>query len=90
MEFDRGTTGTSTTHEVIKDMFTKAGYGCPNLIYWNVNGRMGNIPVTMNTYGAALISGASPSIVKSVMGNEMNPVTIMNKVIESERYSFVK
>lgn len=90
MEFDEGTTGTYTTHEVIQKRFQQAGYRCPNLIYWNVNGRVGNCPVTINNYGAALISGASPSIVKAVLTDDVNPIKIMNNAIETERYSFIK
>ena len=90
MEFDEGTTGTDTTHEVIEKKYRNAGYRCPNIIYWNVNGRVGNVPVTTNDYGAALISGASPSILKAVLTDDVNPEKIMNNAIESERYSFIK
>ena len=46
--------------------------------------------ITTNNYGAGLISGASPSILKAVLTNKMNPVDIMNEVIESERYNIIR
>ena len=90
MEFNQGTTGTRTTHEVIEKMYMDSGYRCPRIVYWNVNGRPGNVPITTNNYGAGLISGASPSILKAVLTNKMNPVDIMNEVIESERYNIIR
>lgn len=90
MEFNAGTTGTRTTQEVIEKMYMDAGYRCPRIIYWNVNGRPGNVPITINNYGAGLISGASPSILKSVLTGKMSPVDIMDETIESERYSLIK
>ena len=89
MEFDECTTGTYTSHEVIVEKYRQAGYRCPNLIYWNVNGHVGNVPVTKNDYGAALISGASPSILKAVLTDNVSPEKIMDSVIERERYQFI-
>lgn len=88
MEFDD--CGYLTNYENIKRAYLKAGYNCPNIVFWNVNGRVKNVPVTINDRGVALISGASPSIIKAVLTNDINPVTIMNNVIESDRYNFIK
>lgn len=88
MEFD--CCGRMTNFEYIKSAFERFGYKLPQIVFWNVNGRVGNCPVTMNDKGVALISGASPSIIKSVLNNEINPVVIMDKTIETERYSFIK
>lgn len=89
MEFDSANGG-RTNFEHVKELYARAGYKMPQMVFWNVNGRVGNCPVTMNDEGAALISGASPSVIKAVLTNEISPVKIMDKTIETERYSFIK
>ena len=88
MEFDY--CGNLTNYEMIKKAYSASGYQCPQLVFWNVNGRAGNVPVTVNKQGVALISGASPSVIKSVLTNKVNPVDIMDATIEVERYKDVK
>ena len=66
------------------------GYQLPRLVFWNVNGRTNNVPITTNDKGVALISGASPSIIKSVLSNRINPLDIMNETLDKERYSVIK
>ena len=82
--------GRLTNYETIKQAYQVAGYECPQVVFWNVNGRTGNIPVTINDKGVALISGASPSIIKSVLTDNISPVKVMDSTIETERYSVVK
>ena len=89
MEFDSATYDSDTNFENIKHLYEKHGYTMPKIVFWNVNGRAGNVPVTMRDENVALISGASPSIIKSVLTNEISPITIMNKTIESDRYAFI-
>lgn len=88
MEFD--SCANLTNYETIKQAYKVAGYECPNIVFWNVNGRSGNVPVTINNKGVALISGASPSIIKSVLTNNINPVKVMLDTINKERYSVIK
>ena len=88
MEFN--SCGRMTNYENIKSRYRQAGYQLPNVVFWNVNGRVGNCPVTVNDYGVAMVSGYSPSIMKSILGNEISPVKIMDSTIEKERYSFIK
>jgi hypothetical protein len=62
----------------------------PNLVFWNVNGRVGNSPVKYDTKWTALVSGASPSIIKSLLGwEDMTPMGIMLKTLNSERYAAI-
>lgn len=89
MEFDEASWG-NTNFEHIKSLFEQNGYKLPQIVFWNVNGRAGNLPVTMRDENVALISGASPSIIKAVLTDEISPIKIMNNVIETERYSFIK
>lgn len=75
--------------EFIEKEYAAAGYKVPQVVFWNLNGRAGNSPVTYNKVGAALVSGFSPSIVKSVLGGEeMTPISIMLKTVMIEKYDF--
>jgi hypothetical protein len=75
--------------DFIEQEYAAAGYKVPQVVFWNLNGRAGNSPVTYNKVGAALVSGFSPSIVKSVLGGEeMTPISIMLKTVMVERYDF--
>lgn len=89
MEFDEATDDTDTNYGYIKKLFEQNGYQLPQIVFWNVNGRVGNIPVTMKDEDVALISGASPSIIKAVLTDDISPIKIMNNIIETDRYSFV-
>lgn len=75
--------------EFIESEYANAGYKIPQIVFWNLNSRAGNSPVTYNKVGAALVSGFSPSIVKSVLGDEeMTPISIMLKTVMTSRYDF--
>jgi hypothetical protein len=75
--------------EFIEKEYAAAGYKVPQVVFWNLNGRAGNSPVTYNKAGAALVSGFSPSIVKSVLGGEeMTPLSILLKTVMIQRYDF--
>lgn len=87
MEFDY--CGELTNYETIKQAYHVSGYNCPNIVFWNVNGRAGNVPVTVNDQGVALVSGASPSLIKAVLTGDIDPLNTMNSIIETERYSFI-
>ena len=95
MEFDRCITSGSgrgvsvSAMEMIEKEYEAAGYTVPQIVFWNLNGRAGNSPVTYNKVGAALVSGFSPSIVKSVLGgDEMTPLSVLLKTVMVQRYDF--
>ena len=76
MEFDQaisGRTGMSvsewnpTAQEMIKGMYEEAGYEMPSIVYWNIQSRQDNIPTRFDEMGTALVSGFSPSIMKSIL-----------------------
>lgn len=90
MEFDQAC-GNRTNFDAIKAMYAAAGYQMPGIIFWNVNGRLGNVPVKTNTPNTALVSGYSPSIIRSILGgDELSPLAVMLKTINSDRYSCIK
>lgn len=91
MEFDMAAgRPNDTVQDMIKRKYDQAGYKMPKIVHWNVQSRHGHFPVQFDEKGTALISGFSPSIMKSVIaGEDMNPYNIMMKTIDSERYQKV-
>jgi hypothetical protein len=85
MEFDSCAYGTNL--DSIRAQYEASGYKFPELIFWNVNGRRGNLPATMSEKGIGLVSGFSPAILASILQGEIEtPYQLMMKTISSERY----
>lgn len=63
----------------------------PKICYWNLNASgKGNIPVKFNENGTLLVSGFSPSLLKSLLaGNDLTPESMMLSVVNSERYQAI-
>lgn len=79
-----------TNFEAIKAKYAVAGYKMPGLLFWNVNGDAGNIPVTMRDQNVGLVSGYSPSILKSVLqAKVLSPIELMLNTVNTERYSVI-
>jgi Domain of unknown function (DUF2828) len=90
MEFDQAC-GNRTNFESIKNMYEQWGYQMPSIVFWNVNGRLGNVPVKANTPNTALVSGYSPSILTSILGGkDLNPYSVMMETIGKPRYACIK
>ncbi|MBQ8786154.1 MAG: DUF2828 family protein [Oscillospiraceae bacterium] len=91
MEFDWCIEGgnNQTLFELMKRKYARFGYTLPDVIFWNVNSRQQNIPVTFSETGAALVSGFSPAIFDMVKGREISPESVMDNIIYSERYAKV-
>lgn len=87
MEFDYCTEDSNMTNfEYAKRMFERHGYRLPKLVFWNVQSRHMNHPVTKNEEGVVLVSGCSPAIFKMVASGSANPYKFMVDVLESARY----
>ena len=79
-----------TNFEAIKAKYTAAGYKMPGIIFWNVRGNAGNVPVTMRDQNVGLVSGYSPSILKSVLqAKVLSPIELMLNTVNAERYSVI-
>jgi len=90
MEFNHGVDDVDTTAlKMIDDMYSEAGYERPGIIFWNLHASGSNFPVRFDENGVAMISGFSPSILKSVLSNpdSLTPFNIMMETISNERYS---
>ena len=91
MEFNQAVsnrTGQSVrAQDLAAERFAVAGYKLPKIVYWNLNARPGNVPVKFNEQGTALVSGFSPSIMKSILSaSQFDPQSIMLETLNSERY----
>lgn len=97
MQFDQctsdrrnGSSWNPTAFEMIELMYAQADYKMPNIVFWNLNAKRG-VPVSFDQNGTALISGFSPSIMKSVVGaKEFNPKKMMLETISSDRYTIIE
>ena len=72
--------------KLIKELYKKSNYEMPKLVFWNIAAKS-NVPVKYNKEGVALISGFSPSIMKSVLKTkDFSPLKIMEETILINRY----
>jgi hypothetical protein len=92
MAFDSACgTNAYTNFEVIAKKYESAGYRIPNIVFWNVNATNKDFPVTVNDRGTCLVSGCSPSILKSVLSAKtFTPADIMLETLNKPRYNTVK
>tara|TARA_R110002051_G_scaffold321906_2_gene410920 strand:- start:3042 stop:4487 length:1446 start_codon:yes stop_codon:yes gene_type:complete len=80
-----------TAQQMIKGMYKDAGYEMPDIVYWNLNARNDNFPTSVNEMGTALVSGFSPSIMKSILTCEdFTPYNMMMETIDSPRYEPIR
>lgn len=71
----------------IREHYEAAGYKLPQLVFWNLNGRPGNIPVKYDESGTALVSGFSPAIMETLLGSDdLTPAGIMLRTVMDSRY----
>jgi len=98
MEFDQATSGNwdrvsewnPTAQEMIKGMYEEAGYEMPGIVYWNIQSRQDNVPTRFDEMGTALVSGFSPSIMKTILScEELTPYKMMMETIGSARYEAI-
>ena len=88
MQFD--SVGPKTNFEDIKSKFEKAGYDMPQIVFWNVRANTHDFPVKTDENNVMLISGFSPTILKSVLeATEINPGKLVSDVLNSPRYDLV-
>jgi Domain of unknown function (DUF2828) len=74
MQFDYCVQHDDSAIEMIRRKYEKAGYTLPRVVFWNLNATYDNVPVKYDESGTALVSGFSPSIMKSVLAaKDFNP-----------------
>ena len=87
MEFDEavsaGNAGfNSTNYEAIKELYNRAGYDLPAIVFWNVRSHGSNIPVTKDDIGTALVSGCSPTVFQTAVARDINPMKMMYSMLD--------
>lgn len=87
MQFNRCIKVKDSAFTMINKKYTKAGYPVPQLVFWNVNSPS-SFPATMYDDNVALVSGFSPSIMKNLLNNKLNPVQAMLDTVLVPRYTF--
>ena len=91
MQFDQCARFDDSAMESIKRNFEAAGYTVPAVVFWNISAHA-NVPVKFDQRGVALVSGFSPTIVKSVLAadlSNMTPEAIMLQTVMNPRYDLV-
>jgi hypothetical protein len=88
MEFDWACKdNTKTNFQVMREKYETAGYKLPRVVWWNVDARNSNYPIRADDTGTCLVSGCSPSILKTVMSSKiMDPISIMLSTVNIPRY----
>lgn len=78
----------STLMEHIADKWRTWGLKMPNLIFWNVQARQNNIPMTIKD-GITFVSGFSPALFEQIMKGK-TAIDLMLDVLDGEMYARVK
>ena len=76
-----------TSFEHAKKLFEDHGYKLPQVVFWNVQSRNRQQPVSMNEQGVILISGCTPRIFSMAASGKFDPVLLMKEVLLGERYA---
>jgi hypothetical protein len=88
MEFDDCAEGAELTNfAYAKKIFAEAGYQLPRVVFWNVQSRNQQQPVTQNEQGVALVSGCSPRIFSMLKSGTLSPLGYMLEILGVERYA---
>jgi hypothetical protein len=94
MQFDRvegENDNERVNFQVINAKYKAVGYERPQLVFWNVGNESDDFPVSSGVGGTALVSGFSPSIMKSILqGGEISPWSITKKVLTDDRYGVIR
>jgi len=92
MQFDSCTKYDDSAMQMIKRKYNDAGYNVPKIVFWNLSmygKENGNTPVKFDKNNTALVSGFSPSIMKSVLANDLEdytPYNVMVNTLMASRY----
>ena len=86
MEFDSCSRGADLSNfEYARLQYARCGYRLPNIVFWNVQSRHVQQPVTKDERGVALVSGYTPRLFTQVATGK-TPYQLMLEVLNGERY----
>lgn len=87
MEFDQCAENADLTNfQKMERLYRLAGYTMPELVFWNVDSRNRQQPVTMNQQGVALVSGCTPRLFEMLASGNLSPYACMMDILNRERY----
>jgi len=90
MEFDRCTEEpNATVFSELKRKFKEKDYKLPELVFWNVDARQNQFPVTSEDNNVQLVSGASPILFKQIVSGK-SAYDLMVEILSSERYKDIE
>jgi hypothetical protein len=82
MQFHSGAAGDGSEVENSLDLYERAGYKRPKVVYWNTN-TYASTPATIKSPSTALVSGFSVGVLKSVLsGEDFTPMAVMLRALE--------
>lgn len=86
MEFDSCSRDANLSNfEYARLLYARHGYKLPSLVFWNVQSRNVQQPVTRDERGVALVSGYTPRLFNQVVTGK-TPYQLMLEVLNGERY----
>jgi len=91
MQFDQCVKYDNSAIEMIRIKYEAQGYPMPAVVFWNINA-YDNAPVRFNEKGVALVSGFSPTILKSLLAGNLDQITPMNMMLDTitnQRYAWL-
>ncbi len=91
MEFDQCSRNPNhNALEMIKNQYIAAGYTAPTVVFWNVNGRIKNVPAQMTDKGVMLVSGASQNVINYVLKKGYEDLMqLVLEITENPRYQHI-
>lgn len=91
MQFDQCGDYDDSAIQMVERKYSEAGYEVPNIIFWQLNAKPGNVPTAANKKGVALVSGFSPAIMKSVLtATDISPISVMMETLNNSRYAVIQ
>lgn len=78
----------ATAMGMISSEYEESGYKMPSVIFWNLDSK-GGVPTTSKTNNVALVSGFSPSIMKSILKDgDIDPISMVLETVKIPRYDW--
>lgn len=88
MEFDD--CGSLTNYQKIRSMYLSHGYTIPQIVFWMVESRHNQLPITTEDKNVFMVSGASPTIFKNMMQMKATSAyDLMLEILNSPRYESI-
>lgn len=92
MQFNSCVRFDDSAQEMVARKYANAGYAVPKIVFWNLSPYGdSNTPVRYDDKGVCLVSGFSPSVMKSVLANDLEdftPYNVMLKTLLKDRYAY--